>query len=79
MAENNLRHFCVECPHCNIDIKYKEAFNHNVKSIFINCPSTEEKLAGCFIANYEISWETFIEWCDANLFKPKAKKADERA
>lgn len=44
----------------------KQNFNDLIQYTFIECPTEDEKVAGCFIKNCIIDWEKFIKYCVEN-------------
>lgn len=54
--------FCNNCQHKNIPSTLKIKFNNGVKKTFVECPTGDSKIAGCFIKNLDIDWGKFAEW-----------------
>lgn len=57
-----MNHFCNHCQHSKLPNSLKTKFNNNFKITFIDCPTSDKVVAGCFIKNLDIDWGKFAEW-----------------
>ena len=69
-----IRHFCKTCPHRKIPQSLKEKFNEHIKLMFIECPTSDECIAGCLIKNITVEWKSFVKWTEDNKLLTEDEK-----
>ena len=70
-----MNYFCETCRFKDVPESIKKKFNKAYKPTFIDCPTSDQKIAGCLIStNFDVDWNSFCNWLeDHGDLSPKEK------
>lgn len=57
-----MNHFCKDCQHCNIPQLIKNKFDKEIREVFTDCPTNNNKIAYCFTKQYDVDWVKFLKY-----------------